>query len=56
MSWDKNKIGRRDTEPGAYSCVPELVHDDRNAVSMVLSEDAPNRTSIFHDLRRRVLL
>jgi hypothetical protein len=34
-------IARGNTELGAYSCVPKFVHDDRNAVSMMLGEDAP---------------
>ena len=38
----KNKVIEcGNTSFGTYSCVPKFVHDDRNAVSMVLSEDAP---------------
>ena len=40
-------------EPRAYSSVTKFVHDDRNSVSVVLSEDASNR-NVIDDLRRRV--
>jgi hypothetical protein len=38
---DKNEKLYAETRLGAYSCVPKFVHDDCNAVSMLLSEDAP---------------
>ena len=39
---NKTETGERQ-EPGAYSRVTKFVHDDRNSVSVVLSEDASNR-------------
>jgi hypothetical protein len=44
MSWIIIKIRLWSAETqssGTYSCVPKFVHDDCNAVSMMLSEDAP---------------
>ncbi len=35
-----------------YSCVPKFVHDNCNAVSMVLSEDAPKKPQPFQNLRK----
>lgn len=46
MSWIKriDKIESAEIQSsGAYSRVPKFVHDDCNAVSMVLGEDAPEK-------------
>lgn len=45
---DNKKIRLQSAETqsfGTYSSVPKFVHDDCNAVSMVLSEDAPKKTT-----------
>jgi hypothetical protein len=42
---DKRKGLYTEIRLGAYSCVPKFIHDDRNAVSMLLRENAPNKTT-----------